>query len=444
MSKEEINKNEIDEEKRQQIIAIMKALREKREDEIMEAELDINILDVKYYGAINWLDERNGENEEKQKDIFVIIEEQKGQVFYKYYDEELELIAAQREGDEKITPGKKFSDKKDKGFLEDIEKLEEKESLNKIEEEERLSEEEIEKDEITKLQKPQNVLQVIDVDRVYVNNRETFRKAYNIPHGVQKLAFRPTIKEDKKPLSPNITIDMLDKQGNIVEKVKEGDKEKTVNDFFEMDSATGRNPVNDDNTKFELTGHVERNKSQTMARFSSKNKPGLYVSIEQRETGGYNEIYAGEKTSDGNDPVETQLETDNIPIQTDLDMQTITSAYKGQYNKYNIDREADRTEEIEKRHGHYDDKKIPAKNTDGNEDTHESCDLDFIPGTDITWQEFANKCGYRGEGSIEKAQKKFIEYQNDNTQVNNKDLIEMIEDDLNNQMGNGVMERSFY
>ena len=434
MSKEKVNNEEL-EEKRQQIITIMKALRDKREAEIFEFELDVSIIDIQYLGAINWLDERDGGVSEKQKDIFVIIEERKGEILYRYYDEDLEMIAVQMQSRDEILPSEKYSFKKDKGYLKEIENLEEKESLKKVEEEEIASEEEIEKSEVTK---PQNVIQYIDVDKAYVDDWTTVRKAYGIPHGVTRLAIRDTNSNDKNPLSSNKTIDMLDNKGNVVEKVGEGKNTETINTLFEVDDATGNNPMYDDNTKLELEDKkgkniAERNKGGTIGRFKSKKDPDRYISVEQKDIGGYVEVYAGRKTKDGNDPVEIQLETDNVEIQTDMDMQKINREARGNHSADNIDKEADLHEE----HGDETDS-IAIENADGREDTHEVCKYIMLSYEEA--KNLALRCGYRGselESGIERVKKEFEEKRLDfsNKEMTNEQIMDEMIDERQAEYG---------
>ena len=47
-----------------------------------------------------------------------------------------------------------------------------------------------------------------------------------------------------------------------------------------------------------------------------------------------------------------------------------------------------------------------------------------VINTNMTWRQFANKCGYRGEGDIEKA----VEVVNSLGSVNDKTLEEYIDD----------------
>jgi len=419
MSKEKAKKDEM-KEKRQQII---NELRTKRQEEIEESGLNIKIINIDYIITLNELDEKDGE---KLKDIFEIIEEREGEVFYKYYDEDLKLIAARVKGEKELIPGEEEVFKnKDERFLENLNKIKEVSEAKK----DNLSEQNIEEKEDAITGKPQNVIQYIDVDKAYVDDKNTFRKAYGIPAEIKELAIRGTTGQDKDPLSSNLTIDMVDKNGNKVEKIKIGEKELGITDFFEVDDATGSNPMYDDNTKLELDKTVEKNRNHTMGRFISKKNPSLYLSIEQKDVGSYPEVYSGRKTKNGNDPVEIQLETRNEPIQTSLEMQKINRMSRGNYSADQIDKEADFHEE------HGDDiDNINRKNADGDRTTFEICDDDKIPGTDITWREFANNCGYRGENGLEQAKEKFIEYKKEYPNLENKELVDNIVEDLEGDM----------
>lgn len=60
---------------------------------------------------------------------------------------------------------------------------------------------------------------------------------------------------------------------------------------------------------------------------------------------------------------------------------------------------------------------------------------EYIPGTNKTWRQFANECGYRGEGAIEHAQEVFEEERenSDNNDKSNDELLEEIIDEKNNE-----------
>lgn len=68
---------------------------------------------------------------------------------------------------------------------------------------------------------------------------------------------------------------------------------------------------------------------------------------------------------------------------------------------------------------------------------------DYIPETDIKWIEFANKCGYRGEGAIERAKRTFKEAKNNAQQsATNKEIaeekIEEIEEEFEHRNSNEI------
>ena len=210
--------------------------------------------------------------------------------------------------------------------------------------------------------KAEYVIQTINVDSTYIDDWTTVSKGFKLPPEVKKIAIAYPNKKDDKVIASDMTIYMLDDRDNII-------KDLNVKDYFQIDDATGNNPMYDDNTKFELEGHAERNKGQTMRRFKSMQNVGLYLSAEQKKVGQYVEVYAGTRTRNGNDPVETQLETDNTEIQTSLEMQKINARYKGEHKDYYIDKEADEHEE----HGD-DEEKIAKENADGYTNTKAPCD----------------------------------------------------------------------
>lgn len=91
--------------------------------------------------------------------------------------------------------------------------------------------------------------------------------------------------------------------------------------------------------------------------------------------------------------------------------------------------------------------KLNIKDVDNNKnnDTHEHDDLidengkikveleDYVPNTDITWEQFASMCGYRGEDRLERSVKKFNEEKEKNLEASNQEIIEDIEEQENEQ-----------
>ncbi len=297
-----------------------------------------------------------------------------------------DVIDATKENEEK--PEEEKDPELSKEELEELEaeKAEEEQELQKNEEDKkRIEQESSIEDERIDGQKLKYAIQTVDVDKAYIDNRTTVRRGFNIPADVQEIAVAKPMQADENVLSEDMTMYMLDKNGRIIEETEEG---KTITDLFETDDATGKRPTNDENTKLELDGTAERNKSHTMRRFTSKENPNLHLSVERGKIDEYSQLYAGRKTMDGNDAVEVQLETRNVPIQTSREMQKIASGYKGIYNIEDIDHEVDEHE------AHGDDMdEIQIENADGKENTAQICDGPYIPGTEMTWEELSDETG---------------------------------------------------
>lgn len=272
-------------------------------------------------------------------------------------------------------------------------------------------------------EKPKYIIQTVDVDKAYIDKWHTLRNKLNLPSEVKELAFAYPNTDEDKNLSDDLVVIMLDEEGKRITETADGTK---VTDILTVDNATGDNPMYDDNTKLELEGYAEKNKNMTMKRFKAKgiDDNNFYLSVEQKEVGGYAELYAGGKTHDGNDPVEVQLETDNVGIQTDLEMQEIMNDRRGVHNKDNIAKEADMHEE----HGD-DTDKIKKENADGNDATFEFCE------NEKDWEELATKWGYYKDGKpdSEKAKNIYKEYKENNPHLTSDEIVQEISDDLYEQ-----------
>lgn len=232
--------------------------------------------------------------------------------------------------------------------------------------------------------KPKYVVQTIDVDKTYVDDKTTVREAFKIPGPVKELAIAKPLQEDENVLTKDMTMYMLDSTERVIE---EADGQ-TITDLFQADDATGKRPRTEENTKFDLSGHAERDKTNTLRRFESKKNPNMHLSVEEQTITEYAQVYAGRKTLNGNDSVEVQLETRNVPVQTSLEMQKISAGYKGTENIKNIDEEVDLREEKG-----YDLKNIPVENIDGKVNNTKAVESAYIPGTEMTWEELSDKTG---------------------------------------------------
>ena len=298
----------------------------------------------------------------------------------------------------------KPKEEQDEEFKKDsLEELEEEKSKEEKEEKAKDKKEDKDKGKNIVGNKPKGVIQSIDPHKTYVNSIETVSRAFNISSDVDEMAIADTQEGDENALSDDKTIYMLDKDGKIIEE----SNGKKINELFEYDDATGKNPMYDDNTKIELDGYAKKNKGQTIARFKSKYDPDLDFSVERKKVGQYNRVYAEQKTRDGNDAVGIELETDNSEIQTDLEEAKINGYSSGDYKKEYIDSEADMHEE----HGD-DEEKIAIENVDGDELTKVACESPYVPDTNITWEQFSKSVGDKNVDELQ--QQFFDQYKGEN------------------------------
>lgn len=278
----------------------------------------------------------------------------------------------------------------------------------------------------TEKRKPSYVIERINPDKAKMDYWQTLKKAFGLPKEVDTLAFSYPVSSEDKVNYANITVYMLDKDGYIIDDLD-------VDDYFEFDTSTGNNPMKDDtirHEKDENKGRTQIDDNNTMIRLMAKkaNDKNSYISLEQKNGSiDYNDINAGKKVVGGTQNVEHQLETDRVRVR-DSEVEQLVKSNAGRYNMNNM------FDEAAKHKNHGDKEYIKTENADGDKTTIEICDEDKIPGTDTTWREFANMCGYRDSDAIEKAQKELENYKKDYPDVDNKEAIEEIQEELEGQM----------
>ena len=234
-------------------------------------------------------------------------------------------------------------------------------------------------------QKPLNVIQRIDPHKTYVNGMQTVSNVFNLSSDVHELVIAYPQKGDKEALSGSITLYMLDKDGNIMEK----SNGKKINELFEIDSATGINSMSDDSTRTKLDGTSEQDANRTMARFNSKEDNKSTISIDQKKTMGHHEVYAGSKAIHSNSDVEVELDKKGTGnIQTNLNAQRVVDYGDGIHKGKEVDEEA--RQSVEKGE---DKEKIAIENADGKENTAQIENNPYIPGTEMTWEELSEETG---------------------------------------------------
>lgn len=208
--------------------------------------------------------------------------------------------------------------------------------------------------------------------------------------------------------------------------VKNDGTAKVLNDEFEMDNTVG-NGATREQTKIRANNTATRD-NKDMSVYTRKSN-GMSIGCEN-DMGNVN-MFLYQKTVEENENIGIQIETSQTPV-IPIETREIMNRNKGIYQKEKVQ------DEIQE---HTDKGCNPkdVKDFDGDENTTTHMDIDytevnendFIPNTDMTWREFANKCGYRGDGigDIKRA----VEVVNQMEDVNQKALDKYIsnaEDDF--------------
>lgn len=273
-------------------------------------------------------------------------------------------------------------------------------------------------------QRPSHVIERINPDKAKMDYWKTLKQAFRLPSEVDTLAFAYPVSSKDKVDYANITVYMLDKNGYIINDLK-------IDDYFEFDSSTGNNPIKDETVRHEEDDHkgeVQLDNNNTMIRLKAKKNNNTYISLEEKNSvGDCNDINGGRKIVGGTQNIEKQFETDRVRVWSS-EREEIVKSNAGLYNMNEIFDEA-------KKHKEHGDKNyIDTANADGDKKTIEICNDEVIPGTNTTWRQFANICGYRGDDAIEKAQKEFINYKKDYPDTDNREVIEEIQEEIENEV----------
>lgn len=199
-------------------------------------------------------------------------------------------------------------------------------------------------------------------------------------------------------------------------------------DIIKQDRQEGTN-----STAVDLTANVngEVDYEQNRSSYKIVNSPNLYLKVGYDENLGREIKVEDRSRGRGADGIAYELET-NATWRADDDQRRMQRDREGVYAANDAMDAQARHEEI----GCENDRVENIDQYEGN-DLHEhiiEAD-DLIPGTDTTWREFANMCGYRGEDALEKAQKRFMEYKDKHPNIeNNNTIIDNIEEEVEGEM----------
>lgn len=222
--------------------------------------------------------------------------------------------------------------------------------------------------------------------------------------------------------------------------------------ILEPDSRAGTNPRGDDNLTINNDGTTTR--EAVTSSYRIVNGDGN----EYLRT-GYDEITGKEIKYSMYSPqedryVDVELETQKTSFQ-DNDVRQ----FMKEERVATKDREAEMIEERYRQHEQMGEEEVEVEDVDNdkNNNTHEHGDGevtnetleersmivepdDYIPNTNITWEQLASKCGYRGEDRIKRAYERFEKAYNDNPDKTNKEIIEEIEEEENRDYRGGLRE----
>lgn len=287
--------------------------------------------------------------------------------------------------------GKKVSEAEVEKMLEemdkdDIEKIKEDKEEIKDKDEGNLSEKQTEKIKVNGIQKA-------DLNKK-VDGKETLGKRLDLQeYDSLYVVYSHDVDDIMAGAKRNTTT------YSLVGVTKEG-KAKVLNDEFEIDSSVG-NGGNRNQTKIKADSTATRDNSDVSVYRRKSN--GASIGCENSQ--GAVNMYFYQKTLEENENIGIQIETSKTPI-IPVETREIMNRNKGIYQKDQVQDEiGEHTEEG------CDPK--DRRDFDGDMETSSHLHIDIdeidvndnIPNTDITWQDFMNKCGYRGEGALETAVK---------------------------------------
>lgn len=427
--------------KRLKVIEAMEV--EKLEDNGLSDNVQID--NVKYLGNAALVQDIDGKKEQIEINVYAVIEDKT----IKYYSDDMCLgieTVNVGNGEPAIIPSPEYlrmyeKDNPIKDVInnlkirerEEQQKLKEERttvSLNELEEEEKKEqdgtkaskkESKDEKDVPRRKRKPSHVIEAINPDKAKMDYWQTIKQAFGLPPQVATLAFAYPVSSEDKVDYANITIYMLDKDGYIIDDLK-------VDDYFEFDTATGNNPMQDKTVRLEEdenNGKVQTEENRTMIRLKSKKNPdsNSYISLEQINTlGDYNDINAGSKVKGSINNIEKQLETDHVRV-WDSESEKTRRGNAGEYKGREIYEEIQSHKEHNAEEQYVDD-----LDADGIEETFECIG-------EHDWKELATKWGYykNGKPDEEKARRVYEEYKYNNPQLSDEEVVQEVSDDLYEQ-----------
>lgn len=465
--------------KEREILKLEESFRDTIQNSILEQQTEnkkIEIKDIKFVGKATWKDKINGKD---LSDNVFIVEKQ----IIEIDKDSKERVTEQKEyyigdkcvagelGNGEILYGETFANSepdKMEAINDLLEKTPEEEiennSMNKLqtkemaevlsaylgrtikEEEVQKTLEDMNKEELEELSeekdnagkdKKKNELSEKQTEKIKVNGIQKADLSQNVD-GIETLGKRLDLdgyqyiyvvySENVNEINPNAKRN--DTTYSLIGMKNDGTA-KVLNDEFEMDSSVGNN-ASKVQTRINADGTATRD-SKDSSVFTRKSN-GMTVGC--RNDGGIVRMSLGQKTIEENEITSTEIRTSKtgyIPIQT-----------REIFNRNKGVRQIDKIQDEVKEHTDEGCTPKDVRDFDGDENTATHVDVDYteinendyIPNTNMTWRDFANKCGYRGEGigDIKKVVEVVKQMDNVNQETLNK-YIENMEDDFDDDHG---------
>lgn len=226
----------------------------------------------------------------------------------------------------------------------------------------------------------------------------------------------------------------ISSQQGIVAIKNNGECKILSEDVIRADRQEGNNSFDKD-LNIGNDGNVEY-KSNTTS-YQIVNRPNYYISVSydsgENEIGTTNKEIKISKRSgrEGEEEVEFELQKKGAAEYEESDARKLRQENEDGIGKSD---EIIKKQEKHEKNGCENDRVENIDNYENNNIHEHINENDLIPGTDTTWKEFANMCGYRGKDGIEKAQKEFMNYKEDYPDTDNKEIIEEIQEEIENEM----------
>lgn len=367
---------------KEKIMDKMRALRDKRDEEFLKKSEEGKQHEENKVGDVIYLGKIEINNQEIE--IFSISEIENGKEIDKVYTENMECLGVLDE-DRGFIPLEEML--KDDLTIEKLQELsvDEKISLNELEDHEleqiakelgvkkedltNVAEIDLDKDIDAQLKKEEEEQELDKEDVKQLTGGKQEIKLNTKVDDKKTLGQRLDLKEDEqegKEGKANFTklvvvytkdLKQIDENANITDTaysfvaIRNDGTAKLVNDKLEMDMQTGSNGMKNA-TKVDADGEVKRD-TNTKSRYKINGRDE-YLSLENGKYGEIKAYYGKGKTLDGNESVETQLETSNVRP-TDIELRRLQRDEKGVYEKTN---EIAKEQEAHEKEGHGENVKI--------------------------------------------------------------------------------------